>query len=293
MGDTLIRGIFPEVGIRFSYCEAAGLCNEGLQRHRADALSGRLLSEALVCATLLSVNLKAEEKITLRWIYPGPIGTIMADLNERGEVRGFPYRLSLLPEIQTQTEAIGGTGRISAVTSFPNRVGRTGITEAIFQDVPRDLSHFLSLSFQVESALAIGLNLPAAEPVSLRWATGLLLQALPGADLMRFDAYRQAVEEPGFRAWLETEPPDFQAVLERVGLTEPPQQQEIVTPAYRCNCSKEKVDSILRMFDPGEIQEMMEQDGMAKVNCHFCADSYTFSRSDLQTILDNSQAGRA
>ena len=49
----------------------------------------------------------------------------------------------------------------------------------------------------------------------------------------------------------------------------------------------DEIDKLMR------LKEMMEQDGMAKVNCHFCADSYIFSRSDLQIILDNSQAGRA
>lgn len=293
MGDTLIRGIFPETGMRFAYCQAAELCNEGMGRHQADLVSGWLLSEALVCATLLSVNLKSDEKLTLRWIYPGPIGTIMADLNEHGEVRGFPQRLTLVPQVQTQSAAIGGPGRISGVNSFPNRVGRTGITEAVFQDVPRDLAYFLSLSFQVESALAVGLNLPPREPATLRWATGLLLQALPGADLEAFDVIRRRVELPAFRNWLEAETPDMANTMAWLEIDEAPQTHQEIVPAYRCYCSKEKVESVLRMLDPNEIQEMLEQDGMAKVDCHFCAHSYVFTRGDLISILDNIPVGRA
>jgi molecular chaperone Hsp33 len=53
------------------------------------------------------------------------------------------------------------------------------------------------------------------------------------------------------------------------------------------------VASVLRMFDPAELQDMLEQDGQAEVNCHFCAATYHFSRSDLETLLGQSQTGHA
>ena len=38
---------------------------------------------------------------------------------------------------------------------------------------------------------------------------------------------------------------------------------------------------------------MLESDGQAEINCHFCADSYVFSATDLQEILRQSHAGNA
>ena len=293
MSDVLIRGVFPERGLRFAYCAGAELCNEGIIRHSADPLSGWLLSEALVCAALLSVNLKFQERVTLRWIYPGPIGTIMADVNAEAEVRGFPQRLTLLPETTTRAEAIGGDGRISAVTSLPNRVGRTGITEAIFRDVSRDLGYFLSLSFQVESAVVVGLAMQGDGLPEVRHANGLLIQPLPGASLERFERLRNVMESAPFAQWMRDEPRSLESIWSHLQLDETPQGLQTDLPRYICHCSKDKVESILRTLDPREIREMLEEEGMAQVNCHFCANRYTFSAADLRIILDHSFPGTA
>src|SRR3972149_936896 len=178
MSDQLVRGAFPDSRIRFAICHSAALCTEGVTRHHSDWISGWLLSEALVCATLLSATLKDEEKLTLRWMYPGPVGTILADMTERGEVRGFTQRVSLLPEVTTLEQALGGEGRISVVTSSPSQLLRTGITEAVFRHIPRDMAYFLSLSFQIETALAVGLIMPPGDAVRVSSAAGRMLQPL-------------------------------------------------------------------------------------------------------------------
>jgi len=293
MPDLLIRGTFPEHNFRFSACQTAELCSEGIRRHQADWLSAWLLAEALTCAALLSVTLKDEERLTLRWLYPGPVGTILADLNETGGVRGFPQRLRLLPGVTTLAEAIGGAGRISGVTSLPERVVRQGITEAVFQDVPRDLAHFLSLSFQVETALGVGLFMPGREPVELVSATGVMLQPLPGCNLLVFDRYRQQVEALDFRLWLEAEPRELEEVLAHLGVPEAPQVLHRAEPAYICNCSREKVAAVLRLIDPEELTTMRDEEGMAQVSCHFCAATYVFSRHDLDAFLREGQVGNA
>jgi molecular chaperone Hsp33 len=294
MSDRLIRGQFPEHAIRFAVCQAAETCTDAAQRHQADWLAAWLLSEALSCATLMSVTLKATEKYTLRWVYPGPVGSILADTNENAEVRGFPQRLRLMADASTLAEAMGGEGRVTAITSLPNRVLHTGITAGVFRDVPLDMAHLLSLSFQVETALNVGLIMPPREPVTVQSALGVLLQPLPGADLEAFDAVRAGVEGGAFRDWLEAAPHSLEAVLERVA--PPGAQPEVLQesyPRFTCGCSREKVESVLRMFDPAELEDMANTDGQADVTCHFCAAAYHFSRSELVTMLGQSQGGHA
>lgn len=291
MSDQLVRGAFPESQIRFAYCSSAGLCTEGVMRHHSDFLSGWLLSEALVCATLLATTLKDEEKLTLRWIYPGPVGTITADMTERGEVRGFTQRVTLLPTVATLDEAIGGTGRVSVATSKPAKLLRTGITEAVFRDVPRDMAYFLSLSFQIETALAVGLIMPSEEPVRVSSAVGLMLQPLPGCDPLRFERARQSVEHAAFQQWLEREPRLPQEVLARVAVDEPAAYYGEIEPSYLCSCSRDKAENVLRMLEPAELEDMIAKDGKAEINCHFCAESYVFSAGELGRMLRQSQAG--
>ncbi|HEX7928152.1 MAG TPA: Hsp33 family molecular chaperone HslO [bacterium] len=293
MTDRLIRGIFPQHNFRFAVCQTAALCEEAIHRHKADLLSGWLLSEALTCAALTSIHLKAEEKLTLRWMYPGPVGTILVDTTDKGEVRGFPQRLRLLPEIQTVSEAIGGDGRVTAITSLPNRMGHTGITPTVFRDVARDLAYLFSLSFQIETAMAVGLSIPPGDPIAPLSAVGLLLQPMPGADLEAFEEVRKRIEDRGYRDWLETAPRSPEAMVAHLGIAEPPRWLEELEPAYVCFCSREKVEAVLRMLDPAELQDMIDKQGGAEVNCHFCAAGYAFSKHELQSLLRQSQSGHA
>ena len=222
MSDRLVRGTFPGSNVRFAICETARLCSEGVHRLNSDWISSWLLSEALTCAALLSVGLKDEERVSLRWGYTGPIGTILTDTDEKAQVRGFTQRLRLMPEVETLQEALGEGGRISAVSSLPDRVGQKGITEAPFADITRDLAYFLSLSFQIETGIAVGLIIRPDSPIQLTSATGLLLQPLPGCDPIFFDRLRTEIERPQFRQWLAAEPRSPEEALARLQVGEEP-----------------------------------------------------------------------
>ncbi|MCH8076239.1 MAG: Hsp33 family molecular chaperone HslO [SAR324 cluster bacterium] len=293
-GDRLLRGHLPGKNLRFAVCQCAALCSEAIGRHRADWIAGRLLGEALTCGVLLSVTLKETERLTLRWEYPGPVGTILADTNDLAEVRGFPSGLQLMERAGALDAALGGNGRISAITSVPNKVLHTGITRGVFQDVHRDMAHLLSLSFQLETVLTVGLVIPPVSPIKVRSAIGIMVQPFPGADPMALEEVRREVENGDFREWLEMKPHPLEDVMERLSLkTGGWEVLGEIEPRFACGCSRDKVDMVLRMFDRPELEDMLEKDGGATVNCHFCAESYFFGSGDIEAMIRQSQTGHA
>lgn len=288
MTDHLIRGIYPQHNLRFAYARTTRLCTEGIGLHQCDYVSGWLLGEALLCSVLMSVMVKDDEKLTLNWSYPGPIGGVYTDLNELGQVRGYTRKVRLLPEITTLDQAMGGQGQISVMNSTARTVVRTGITPAVFMSISRDLAHFMSLSYQVETGLAIGLHMPPVEPASFSLAQGFLLQPLPGADLEVFDTFRRRLEAPDTQSWLEEAPRDVSHISQRLGL-EHPSELNTLTPSYTCGCSREKVLDALTLLGADELSDIMEKDGQAQVACHFCATQYIVNLDELKTLLARHQ----
>jgi molecular chaperone Hsp33 len=51
----------------------------------------------------------------------------------------------------------------------------------------------------------------------------------------------------------------------------------------RCRCSRERIEGILRLFSPDELDEM-RQEGVTTVTCEFCNQSYIFDEADLDRI---------
>jgi molecular chaperone Hsp33 len=52
----------------------------------------------------------------------------------------------------------------------------------------------------------------------------------------------------------------------------------------RCRCSRERIEGILRLFSPNELQEMREE-GVTTVTCEFCNQRYVFDAADLERLM--------
>ena len=54
--------------------------------------------------------------------------------------------------------------------------------------------------------------------------------------------------------------------------------------AFRCSCSKERVESMLLSLGTADLASLVA-DGKAEVCCHFCGEKYAFTREDLAALL--------
>jgi molecular chaperone Hsp33 len=50
-----------------------------------------------------------------------------------------------------------------------------------------------------------------------------------------------------------------------------------------CRCSQERIETVLRSFDVGEREDMVEGDGMIRVTCEYCSRVYAVEPADLDT----------
>ncbi len=48
----------------------------------------------------------------------------------------------------------------------------------------------------------------------------------------------------------------------------------------RCRCSRERIEGVLRLFSPDELEDMRKE-GVTTVTCEFCNQSYVFDEADL------------
>lgn len=53
---------------------------------------------------------------------------------------------------------------------------------------------------------------------------------------------------------------------------------------YKCDCSLERVEKMIRSLGKKEVEKMRDEDPIAEVNCQFCNKNY---RVDLNDVLEN------
>ena len=63
--------------------------------------------------------------------------------------------------------------------------------------------------------------------------------------------------------------------------------------AYRCACSRARVEQALRQCGVQELQDMIADGKDTQVHCQFCDAEYVFTPAQLQTLLDAENADAA
>lgn len=295
MHDFLYRGLWKNLGVRFSYVSCGASANEAVVRHNCDPMSAHLLSRAIGAGLLTCPLLAEDESCTFRWNYGGAAKTVMVDVNWVSHVRGFILPPNLSSAVSSEEDVYGETGTLTVVRSDSKRTLNSGVAEARLLDVVEDLAYFFCVSDQLETGMAVlvGFSRNPEQPVAL--CRGLMLQAMPDCDLTVFERMRSRIGSETCRGFLG-EPQDtdnaFERVLDSLADGEADAGSYRITlaspPAFCCSCSRERMVSVVATLDRNEIRNLLAERGCITVTCQFCATQHTLRESDLAEVLKGS-----
>ena len=54
---------------------------------------------------------------------------------------------------------------------------------------------------------------------------------------------------------------------------------------WNCDCSRERIEAALIAIGEEDLREIIEEDGQAELQCHFCLKKYQFNKTELEEIL--------
>lgn len=283
MSDYLVRAIGAGGNIRAFAAVTTGLADEARRRHdtwpTATAALGRTLTAAaLLGATLKSVN----ESLTLRVDGDGPLGGVICDADEQGQVRGYVHNPHVDLDLKHGKLDVGGAvgaGYLHVTRQLALEGIYTGTAELVSGEIAEDITHYLTKSEQTPSAVALGVRI--APDGHVRAAGGYMLQLLPAtsdadrdqleANLSALGAISQAVEEgltPGQILGQLMAGIDYK-ILETRDLH------------FACRCSRERALDAIALIDPQDLDNLIREDRGAEVSCHFCGELYQYSEADL------------
>ena len=137
--------------------------------------------------------------------------------------------------------------------------------------------------------------------LSIGAAGGMIIQMLPQAEEGAVDALEKMIAdmEPlttlidkvtGSSAGM-TESGIVKKLLEEIFKGMPdeymPEALEEREIAWNCDCSHERMARALATIGKKDMTEIIEEDGKAELQCHFCLKKYDFSRQELTEILNS------
>ena len=287
MKDTLIKGRIESLDIAFQYAVTTDLANEAVLRHDCDPVAAHLLVRSLTAGLLAVAPAAQGERINIRWSYHGSLSAIVVDAGQDGTVRGL-INPAQLGATETIDDLYGEGGETRVVRSRGGKVLASGTIEPCFMDVVDDLAAFLCISDQVESSatVMVGFDANVQRPVSL--ARGILLQALPGADLDRFQEIRSRLHVPEVRDVL-ADPAEHPEQLDRIlkelvgddsKLGADWSTSAAIQPVFKCTCGPDKMDAAVRCLSYPDRMDIVQKKEPVKLRCHFCNEAYELTVED-------------
>ncbi len=271
-------GLAGEGTFRWVAVEMSLALEEARRRLDLSPLASVALGRALVGAVLLQrLSFKVPARLILEVEGDGPLGSVRAEVERSGRVRGTVSS----PRVESGSETFRiadafGTG--SLIVTRENAGKRyTSRVNLVSGELGDDLTHYLEQSEQIRSAVLLGV-LPL--PTGIGAAGGLIVEALPGTDdeaLFQLETNIRSLEgvsthlKEGGVARLLTATFDGFAI-------ETLEHQEL---EYHCRCDRSRLLGYLRELGREDLNDLAEDDGSCEAVCSFCGNRYLYTGDEL------------
>jgi molecular chaperone Hsp33 len=276
-GDGLRRFLFEHGPVRGHLVRLDTAWRAMIENHAYPEPVRDTLGEAMAAAVLVAATLKFEGQLTLQMQGAGPMHLLVAQCTDGLAVRGVArWRGSIGP---LPLEALTGGGQVTVTVESDDRsASYQGVVPLTGERIAACLENYFERSEQLPTRLWL-----AADGTR---SVGLLLQRLPGQ-------VDEGVDELWSRVSLlaatitpaELLDLDAADLLRRLFHEEDLRLFEPAPVYFRCRCSRERVQGILRSLGAAELRALLAERGNVEVNCEFCNRTYGFDAVDVEALL--------
>jgi len=273
--DLLHRFLFEHTSVRGEYLRLDASWKAVLARRDYPQVVRDLLGQALVASMLLGATIKFRGSLILQIQGDGPVSMLVAQVTAERTMRGTAeWEGEIAPG---SLQDLFGSGHL-AITIDPGegRERYQGIVELGEGGLADALANYFDRSEQLATRLWL-----AADD---EHAAGLLLQQLPGEDPDP-DAWNRTLQLGATVTDEELLALPFRDLLWRLYHEEDVRVFEPEPVSFRCRCSRERIEEVLRSLGHDEVGDIVAEQGKVSVQCSFCGLNYEFDPVDAEGIF--------
>jgi molecular chaperone Hsp33 len=280
--DSLHRFVFENAGIRGNLVHLDASWRAVLDAHPYPRAVREPLGEALALVALLAATVKLTGSLILQAQGSGPIRTLVAQATSARTLRGIARWEGEVPE-DALLDGQFGPGRLVMTIERGNREPYQGIVPLTGASLAEAVERYFNDSEQ----------LPTRLWVSARGqrAAGLLLQRLPvegatgPAGAEGSDDWRRVGLLADTLSRDELEGLPCEDLLHRLFHEDRIRLFEPEPLAFRCGCSRSRIEDMLRALGEAEAMSIVAEQGAIEVTCEFCNRSYRLDAVDASQLF--------
>lgn len=290
MSDRLVRAISKDGFVKAVAVSTRDLTERARQIHKTLPVATAALGRTLAAASMMGNALKGDgSSLTLQIKGGGPLGTVLAVADNEGNVRGTVDNPAVELPLRSDGKldvgaAVGCDGTLTVIRDLNMKEPYVGSVGLLGGEIAEDLAAYFVESEQIPTACGLGVLVDRDQ--SILAAGGYLIQLLPGAGEDVITRVEGGVMAAGqVTGLLKETGGDPEAMLRTVLSDFDLEILETSPIAYRCYCSRERMERALVSLGPEELEAMIREQGSAELTCRFCDNVQRFTREQLETLL--------
>ncbi|MBB5325827.1 molecular chaperone Hsp33 [Anoxybacillus tepidamans] len=287
MSDYLVKALAYDGQVRAYAVRTTETVGEAQRRHQTWPTASAALGRAMTAGVMMGAMLKGDSKLTIKIEGGGPIGAILVDSNAKGEVRGYVTNPQVHFELNQHgkldvARAVGTNGMLTVVKDLGLRDFFTGQVPLVSGELGEDFTYYFVSSEQIPSSVGVGVLVNRDGTILA--AGGFILQLMPDTEEKTIDEIEQRLKSiPPVSKMIEKGLMPEEILEELLGKGNV-KILETLPVAFVCRCSRERIADAIISLGPKEIQDIIEKEGYAEASCHFCNETYHFTREDLEKL---------
>ena len=290
--DYLVKALAYKDQIRAEAIRSTDMVSEAQRRQTSWPIVSAALGRTMTAATMMGVQLKGDNRLTVTVEGGGPVGAIIVDSNAKGETRGYVSNPHVHFDLNARgkldvARVVGTSGYLSVAKDLGLKDTFTGRVPLVSGEIGDDFTYYFASSEQIPSAVGVGVLVNPDN--TIKAAGGFLIQVLPGADDQVITDLENRLKEIPPISNLIDKGLTPEEILETIFGKEDLKILERMPVTFKCQCSREKIENALIGLGRQEIESMIDEDHGAEANCHFCNEMYHFSEDDLRALIEDKQ----
>lgn len=293
MKDKIIKFLAYNGKVSVICSSTKNLVEKARNIHDLTPTTTAVMGRVLTVASMMAVsNIKeGNDKLTIQINGRGPVGQIVVVANNSPEVKAYMQDTKV--ELPLKENGKIDVGRAVGVDGFLNILTQNSITSASYNgmvplvsgEIAEDFAEYFLKSQQKPSAVALGV---LVDKNGVKSSGGYIVTLMPDAT----DEIAEKLEASIMKAKTISKLLEENTSLEDIAkIITGDEDIEIIEddiePVYNCDCSKENFENGLISLGKDEIKNIIEEDGHADIECHFCHKKYMFTKEDLEKILES------
>ena len=291
--NTILRAMTQDGSARVHVIRSTEMVNRAIEYHHPSPTATAALGRVLTVTSMMGCMLGEEtDSITVSIEGDGPAGRILAVSDWIGNVRGYIQNpaadLPLKPSGKLDVGGLVGDGVITVIKDLGGEIPESGSVALTSGEIAEDVTTYYATSEQVPTLCALGVLVDTDH--TCRAAGGILVQLLPFADEQTVDLLERNAADLAHLSSMIDRGMDNKAIMD-VALRDIPYDIfDELEVGYKCTCSKEKMDAVMRSIGRREVNRLLSEqvaDGKPEeleISCRFCNTHYVYSKDELEKL---------